>query len=291
MIRVCAPATSANLGCGFDTMGLAVSMSNVYEIEETDNGFFCGGKEEKKDGDNLIVQSIFSALEETNYNIKGFNLNVQSDIPSARGLGSSSSCICAGLAMGYALSGLSFDREKIFQRANKLEGHPDNVAPCVFGGAVLSFSEKNTTYHTKLNIHKKFKLCAFIPDFRLSTAKARGALPSKYERSDIVFNVSRAALLPLALERGDSSFLKYALQDKIHQPYRKKFINNYDEIFALSEKCGLCGMYLSGAGPTLMGIYDEGANLALLREEMKKYPDWEVKLLDFNRKGMSVETK
>lgn len=290
MIEVLSPATSANLGPGFDSMGLSLKLYNSYTLKKTDGTFTCNGKNEDiRNTNNLIIQSMLRALKECGKKTNGFDLNVKSFIPSARGLGSSSSCIVAGLAMGFYLADEKINKDLIFNLATEIEGHPDNVAPCVYGGAAISFKAYNEYKITGFNINKKYKFVAFIPDFRLSTIKAREVLPEKYSRSDMVYNISRSAALPLAFERGDSQLLKYALDDKIHQPYRKELIKNYDKIFMLTQKNGFIGTYLSGAGPTIMGIYDENADILSLKDEMKNLTEWDMKFLEIDNDGFIIK--
>lgn len=292
MIEILSPATSANLGPGFDTMGLSVKLYNSYKIRSTPGSFTYNGKpEDINNTNNLIIKSILRTYSEFNRIPEGFELNVKSNIPSARGLGSSSSCITAGVAMGFMLMNKKADKEKIFNISTEIEGHPDNVAPCIYGGATISFAIGKKEYKTvKFNIHKKYKFVAFIPNFRLATVKAREVLPKSYKKEEVVFNISRAAALPLAFERGDCSLLRYALEDKIHQPFRKELIKDYDKIFMLTEKNGFIGTYLSGAGPTVMGIYDNNADILSLKDELRYMKDWDMKFLEIDNEGLIIKT-
>ncbi len=293
MYKIYTPATSANLSCGFDVFGQSISLYNTFTLRPYKNVFIFNGKVQDTDNSsNLIINSVKTGLEYLGEDIKkyGAKIVLKTKIPPSRGLGSSASCIVGGLTIAYLLSGREIDKDVIFNLASKLEGHPDNVAPLVYGGTTLSYKERDIFKYYKIDAHKKYKLCGFIPNFKLATKTARAALPQSYKKEDIVFNLARCALLPLALRDGNSEYLSDALNDRIHEPYRKTLIEGYDEIMDIANKCGFVGIYLSGAGPTIMGIYDEKADIKKakkLTEEMNGL--YEMKLLDIDTKGLIVE--
>lgn len=273
MFEIKAPATSANLCCGFDTFGLAVTLYNTFKVEKCDKFIFDGKEEDINNTNNLILTSMLTTCRFLNKKPIGVKVEVKSDVPSTRGLGSSATCVVAGIIMAYKVLNIEVDIDDVFNIASSIEGHPDNVAPCIFGGTTLSYKEDTEFKYYKIHTNKKYRICAFIPRFKLSTKKARNVLPDKYSREDVVFNIQRASLLPLSLERGDSEFVKDALQDRIHEPYRKELINGYDDIVKLTKKYGFVGTYLSGAGPTIMGVYEGNINLRKLDYDIKKLKD------------------
>lgn len=270
MFKVKTPATSANLCCGFDTFGVAVTLYNTFSVENSKKFIFDGKEENINDTNNLILISMLKAFKFLKVKPLPAKITVSSDVPSTRGLGSSATCVVAGIIIAYKLARKKINLTDVFNIASSIEGHPDNVAPCIFGGTTLSYKNDAGFRYYKIHTHKKYKICAFIPTFKLSTQKARGVLPEKYSRADVVFNIQRASLLPLSLERGDSRFVKDALNDKIHEPYRKGLIPGYQDIVNLTKKYGFVGTYLSGAGPTIMGIYEKDFNVENLKNDMSK---------------------
>jgi len=273
MFEIKAPATSANLCCGFDTFGLAVTLYNTFKVEKCDKFIFDGKEEDINKTNNLILKSMLTTCEFLKRKPVGVKVDVYSDVPSTRGLGSSATCVVAGIIMAYKVLNIEVNIDDVFNIASSIEGHPDNVAPCIFGGTTLSYKQGSEFKYYKINAHKKYRICAFIPRFKLSTKKSRNVLPEKYSREDVVFNIQRASLLPLSLERGNSAFVKDALHDKIHEPYRKGLINGYDDVVKLTKKYGFVGTYLSGAGPTIMGIYEGNIDIRKLNSDLRKLKD------------------
>jgi homoserine kinase len=273
MFEIKAPATSANICCGFDTFGLAVTLYNTFKVEKSDKYIFDGREEDINNTNNLILTSMLTACRFLDKDPVPVKVDVFSDVPSTRGLGSSATCVVAGIIMAYKVLNVEVDIDDVFNIASSIEGHPDNVAPCIFGGTTLSYKQDDEFKYYKINANKKYRICAFIPRFKLSTKKARNVLPEKYSREDVVFNIQRASLLPISLERGDSDFVKDALQDRIHEPYRKGLISGYDDVVNLTKKYGFVGTYLSGAGPTIMGIYEGNIDLKKLRFDLRKLKD------------------
>lgn len=273
MFEIKAPATSANLCCGFDTFGLAVTLYNTFKVEKCDKFIFDGKEENINATNNLILKSMLTTCDFLDKKPVGVKVDVFSSVPSTRGLGSSATCVVAGIIMAYKSLNIKVDIDDVFNIASSIEGHPDNVAPCIFGGTTLSYKEDTEFKYYKINTHKKYRICAFIPRFKLSTKKARNVLPDKYSREDVVFNIQRAALLPLALERGKSDFVKDALHDRVHEPYRKSLINGYDDVVKLTQQYGFVGTYLSGAGPTIMGVYEGDIDLKKLKADLRNLKD------------------
>lgn len=293
MVRVRVPASSANMGPGFDTLGLAVNVYNEYEFYEIDNGLeFEGIPDEFCTEENIIYQGMKKAFDFKGYKPSGIKIKVlKQDIPISRGLGSSSSCIVAGIIGGIALSGNSVIKEEVLDLAVELEGHPDNVAPAILGNMVVSIMNDGKPIYDIIKVDNGIKFVCLIPDFRLSTKEARQVIPQTVSLKDGIYNVSRAALLVTALINGKKDLLRYACDDKFHQNYRKNLIKNYDMVKEESYKLGALGFFLSGAGPTLMVMVDrENVEFA---NEMKKYFEsnsinWGIKELEVDTEGAVV---
>ena len=207
MIRVIVPATSANLGPGFDSLGISLSIYNEYEFSLKDeNGlFFEGVEEEFQNEDNIIYMAIKKVFDKYNFKFKGLGIKIiRQDIPISRGLGSSSSCIVAGLIGAFALMGKEINKDEILSLAVDIEGHPDNVCPAIFGGLVSTvMAENNKPLYNCIEIKEGIKFIALIPRFKLSTEKARAILPKEIPFKDCIYNIGRAALLISAFSNGN----------------------------------------------------------------------------------------
>ncbi|AQR94163.1 homoserine kinase [Clostridium saccharoperbutylacetonicum] len=259
MIRVRVPATSANMGPGFDSLGIALNLYNEFEFKELEEGLkFNGMPEEFCNEDNIIYQAMKYCFDKAGYKIKGLEISeLKQDVPVSRGLGSSSTCIVGGLVGANEILGKKFSDDELLDMAVEIEGHPDNVAPALLGGMVVAIVDENKTFYDKVNIKKGLKFVSIIPNFRLSTEKARSVLPKEISLKDGVYNVSRAALMVSALGSGNFELIKYACKDAFHQNYRSKLISGFEEVYNKSYELGAWGCYLSGAGPTIMAIIDE----------------------------------
>ena len=219
MIRVRVPATSANMGPGFDSIGIAVELYNEFGFEETESGLkFNGVAEEFCNENNVVYEAMMFCFNKGKYNPKGLEIStIKQDIPISRGLGSSSSCIVAGLIGANAIMGNKFSKDEILQMAVEIEGHPDNVAPAVLGGMVVAIMEGGRVYYDIVKVQEHVKFIPIIPDFRLSTKDARVVLPKEISLKDGVYNVSRASLMVTALTNGNYDLLKYACRDAFHE--------------------------------------------------------------------------
>lgn len=293
MVRVSVPATSANLGPGFDSIGLCFDLFNVFEFDEIDEGLcFEGFKEEFCNENNLIYVSMKALFNKIQFKPKGVKIKlVEQNIPIARGLGSSSSCIVAGVIGANALSGYQLSKDEILDIAVEIEGHPDNVAPALLGGLIVAALEDNKPYYSKIEVNKVVNFYALIPDFMLSTEEARKVLPKEISLKDGVYNVSRAALLVAAFAQGKYELLKIACSDKFHQPYRGKLIENYDDVMNECNKNKALSVYLSGAGPTIMAISEEKE---FFKEKMRTWlvqnkMNWDIIELKINNQGAIIE--
>lgn len=256
MIQVSVPATSANVGAGFDSLGLAVSLYNVFTFEEAEGIHITSvdGTHVPAGSNNLVYRSARVVYDQLGIPLHGLRITQRNDIPMARGLGSSSACIVAGILGANALLGDKLTKRQMLTLATAIEGHPDNVAPAMLGGFVTSVIDEGQVYSVKKDIDPELAFAAFVPDFRLLTAKARAALPQMVSHKDAVYNLSRAALATAAFCDGDYGLLGVATKDVLHQQYRLPLIQGGDEVFELAMDLGAMAAYISGAGPTIMAV-------------------------------------
>ena len=251
-IRV--PATTANLGPGFDAFGCALSLYTDVTFEETECGLEITGCDEAYTGpDNLAYVSYCAVLASLSEEVRGVKIHIDAHIPICRGLGSSAALLVAGAMGANVLRGNRLSTQGLLNITNAMEGHPDNLAPAFYGGLTASMVDNGLPVTVNFPLHPDWEFLALVPDFNLATSKARSVLPSQLDRADAIYNISHGALVLKALELGDEKLLRTAMQDRIHQPYRKSLIQDYDQIEALVRTTG-AAFCLSGAGPTLLCI-------------------------------------
>lgn len=259
MITIHVPATSANVGAGFDSLGLALSLGNTVIMEEAEGCHIASIDEHPvpKGPDNLVYHSAERLFKECGKPFHGLTLRQNSPIPMARGLGSSSACIVAGLIGANALMGNPCTREELLTIAAGIEGHPDNVAPALLGGLVVSCMENGIVYSVKKEISPMLCFGAFVPDFELLTSAARQALPKTVPLADAVFNLSRAALCQAALCEGRLDLLPVVTGDRLHQPYRFPLVEGGEDIFSMARELGAPAVFISGAGPAILAVVEK----------------------------------
>ena len=251
-IRV--PATTANMGPGFDAFGCALSLYTDVTFEETDEGLEITGCPEEFTGpDNLAYTAYCAVLTSMNEEVRGIKIHIDAHIPVCRGLGSSAALLVAGAMGANILRGNKLSTQGLLNITNAMEGHPDNLAPAFFGGLTASMVDNGLPVCVSFPLHSDWEFLALIPEFDLPTKLARSVLPDQVSRADAIYNVSHGALVLKALELGDEKLLRTAIQDKLHQNYRKKLIPDFEKIEALARSVG-CAFCLSGAGPTLLCI-------------------------------------
>ena len=294
MVKIQVPATSANIGAGFDSLGLALALCNKVWMREydgvsisvTDGSVVCTNE------NNLIYKSAKLIYDLCGKDFKGLEIKQENNIPMTRGLGSSSACIVAGLTGANALTGYPLSKDALVNLAADLEGHPDNSTPALLGGLVTAVISEGHVYYVKVPVSGSVRFVAFIPDFELKTEVARAALPMEISHKDAVFNLSRAALMTASLFSGKLSNLRVAVDDRLHQPYRMKFIHGAHDVFELAYKLGAYGVYVSGAGPTIMAIVDISDTAFIQRAETEiknNHPGWKVIVLESDETGATVE--
>jgi homoserine kinase len=276
MIKIRIPATTANLGPGFDCLGLALNLYLYLEIEEVEKGLIieCQGEsagEFEQGENNLIWKAAKVVLKKTkrkNYK-KGLKIKTLNQIPVTRGLGSSAAAIIGGIIGAAKLYNINLSSQEVLKLALPLEGHMDNIVPALVGGFTLTYSTAQEKVNwVKGKIPDDLRVVAAVPDFSLSTDEMRKVLPQKISLSDAIFNLSRSALLVNALQNSDWKILSEAMEDKLHQPFRTPFIPGIREIFSQVKKTGLAGVALSGSGPTVISLTKRGSE-KIISEIMK----------------------
>ena len=251
-IRV--PATTANLGPGFDAFGCALNLYTDVTFEETDCGLEITGCDEAYSGpDNMAYTAYCAVLASLSEEIRGVKIHIESQIPICRGLGSSAALLVAGAMGANVLRGNKLSTQGLLNITNAMEGHPDNLAPAFYGGLTASMVDNGLPVTVNFPLHKDWEFLALVPDFDLPTPLARSVLPKEVSRADAIYNIAHGALVLKALELGDEKLLRTAMQDKLHQNYRRSLIQDYDAIEALVRTTG-AAFCLSGAGPTLLCI-------------------------------------
>ncbi len=300
-VSVKVPATSANIGPGFDCMGLALPIYNVITVEEQvlpgtgieinviakdlDDIYH---DEIPLDKNNIIYKAI-----EVLYNFIGqtpddLKITIDTNIPMTRGLGSSSSVVVGGLFAANELLGRPADEAALLSIAAEIEGHPDNVTPAIVGGLVLSSQEDDgSIVYRKLDWPDDWHITVCIPDFELSTSIARSVLPKEVPMQDAIFNVQRVGLFMEAVHKHDSELMKIALKDRLHQPYRMKLVPGFEEIMgALKHEENVLGCVLSGAGPSIL-VFSQKNNVDHIRSVVRN--TWAQMNVKADLRTMSIE--
>lgn len=291
MITVKVPATTANLGPGFDCLGMALSLYNRVSFEEEGLGLKIEGCIEKYANEkNLAYVGYVRTLESKGIQEpNGLHICIEGDVPISRGLGSSATLIVAGIMAANEIHGLDLSKEDMLLIANGIEGHPDNVSPAIFGGLTASLVADNRPLVMKYDVSDELRFTALIPDFETSTEEARALLPEMIKRTDGVFTAGRLAILLKALENGDEEVLRYALDDKLHQPYRKALIPGFDDIREAAISFGAAGLIISGSGSTLLAVGGKEGFKDDISLYLKDIPgNWAILDLSVDRKGATI---
>lgn len=259
--RLCVPASSANLGPGFDALGLALNLYLTCIVAPSDRMIVTSSGIDAdaipQDESNLIWQTASGVAEAQKKTLPPIHLEIRNDIPIGKGLGSSAAALTAGVVLANLLLDLNWSRHRILDEATCIEGHPDNVSACVLGSIVASSMDAAGTHAVRVELPANYAVAVVVPDFMLPTSHARAVLPQFYCREDVVFNVQRSALLIAALFTGNTDSFSAALQDRLHQPYRAPLIPGFSQMLQLREP-GLLGCALSGAGPSVLVFYQRG---------------------------------
>lgn len=290
MITVQVPASSANIGPGFDALGIALSLYARVSFEMADSGFVITGSEKKYcDAGNLVYVAYRAALGEMGIPCRGIRIRIESDIPDTRGLGSSAAMYVAGALGASAIHGVPLSRETLLAITNALEGHPDNLAPAIYGGFTVALTHEGEPYAVRCPVAEGLKLCAFVPDFVTSTHDAREALPKAVSHRDASYTVAHACALMNALRTGDDEGIRRAVSDKLHEPYRTKLIPGFDAIKAAALDAGAVAFFISGSGSSCMSIYRDEGFPERARKAVAGFPgNWRALPLSIDNEGARV---
>lgn len=257
MYKYKVPATSANLGIGFDVLGIALNIYDYFEVEEASKYKLIGFNSEVSLKDNLFIKAYKKACAYKKVEAQPIEVKLKANVPISRGLGSSSCMIVGGIYACHVLNDNCFSKEEMLKIAAKLEGHPDNVAPAIYGG--LCASNKDSTI--KLKVSNKWCFGIFIPPYEVKTSEARKVLKDTISRNDAVSNISNAVIGLNALETFNKDNIKALCLDKIHEPYRKVLIKDYEAYKKLAYKKGALAFIISGSGSTCLSISDKPLNI------------------------------
>lgn len=303
-LSVTVPATTANLGSGFDCIGAALTLYNCFKFSCLDAGsapvsLQVSGWEAHKvktDQSNLVYQAFVKFYQYIGQSVPSVQIEISMDVPLARGLGSSATAIVGGLVGANQLAGAPLSQIQVMELAIAMEGHPDNVVPALLGGCRLAATGN---VETQSIASSSWVICdvpwnqgvipvVAIPDFELSTAEARAVLPTQVSRADAIFNTAHLGLLLRGLETGRGDWLQAALQDRLHQPYRQGLIRGYEAVRSAAMAAGAFGMVISGAGPTLLALATSGqaADVAMAMEKA-----WQEEGISTIVRSLAIDTQ
>ena len=274
MITVKSPATSANLGPGFDILGIALSLYNTYKVELSDELIIENVDEKFENKNNSFVLAFDAVCKKLNSDKTCHVIFEKIDIPFCRGLGSSAALISAGAVSANHLLGDKLTKDEIFKICVDFEHHPDNVSPCLHGGLTINMMvDENIAIYKKVNVSNNIYFTVIIPDYEVKTEDARKVLKNEVSLKDSIYNSSHSLMLIKSLELGDFDLLKYACDDKLHVPYRKNLINDYDDIKKQCIDAGAAAFTISGSGSTMiiMSKYNNFSNRINLDNNYKIY--------------------
>lgn len=291
MIRITVPATSANLGIGYDTLGMAVSLHSHFTFDRAETLTITGCPEQFQNEDNLVYESFVNALAEWGEKTFPVSIDISTEVPVARGLGSSSTCVVAGIMGAAALTGHTVTREELVAIATAVEGHPDNVAPAILGAAVCSFTPKGELPRClRYEVSKHLRFITIIPPYEVHTSDARKVVPQEVPLSTAVWQMGRIAGLTRGLEMGDLDLIAASNDDRLQEPYRRALIPDYD---AIRETCltgGAKTMWISGSGSTLMAVTDDTIVAKFLQVRLReRFPKCETHILTCDTDGAQIE--
>ena len=273
-VHVQIPASSANLGPGFDALGLALGLYNEIEAAESDRITLAvegeGADRLAVNERNVIVRAVRMAYESAGRPFRGCGVTCVNRIPLARGLGSSAAAWVGGLLAGNTLLGSPLDPDTLLALAARAEGHPDNVAAALLGGLTVAYGGPTGARALSLPVPPGLRWVVLVPDVSMATAEARAVLPQSVRRADAVFNVQRVALLLASLQTGRADLLPSALEDRLHEPYRLRLFPWMADVSAAARAAGALGCVLSGAGPSLLAVTGGDAEASIVGRAMEE---------------------
>ena len=286
MFQIITPATSANLGVGFDCLGIALDIQNIFYVEPSDSYVLEGVEEAYANEDNLFIQSYKKACAYLEVEEIPLHVIFESHVPISRGLGSSATLIVGGIIACFGIHKMEVDKLVVLQLASSIEGHPDNVAPCIYGGLCSSYKIEGGYETIHFPVDPSLLFTTFIPDFEVSTEQARSLLPREYNREDVVKNLSNILAVVKGFETGNISQIRLAEEDKIHEPYRRPLICGFHKLhnLFLEETEGV--LLISGSGSTCLGISKKVWDKQVLYDE---FPKWNIVDVKVNDTGVLIK--
>ena len=291
MVTVTVPATSANVGAGFDSLGLAVSMHNVFTFEESDRIQISSvdGTHVPAGSNNLVYRSARVVYDQLGIPLKGLRITQRNDIPMARGLGSSSACIVAGIMGANALLGDKLTERQMLTLATAIEGHPDNAAPAFLGGLTASFMHEGRAVAVPFSPDPAWRFVAVIPNYEVRTEEARRIVRRDIDLSAAVHTMSHAIAMVRGLETGDEALVGAACADVLHEPYRRTLIAEYDAMRAMALEAGAATFFISGSGSTMIAATkSEAVAEAFVAKVRETWPDFAARVLTVCHEGTTV---
>ncbi len=283
------PATAANLGPGFDSLGLALTLYNSFEFSLQENEVEVSGcREEFCNTENLAVTSFFHCWKLFGMSETGVSLKIKSDVPVGSGLGSSSTCVVAGVMAANILAEKGLSREELVEIATEIEGHPDNVAPAILGKMVIAVQENQNIFCNVLTVATGLQFVAMTPNYSVSTEKARELLPDSLSFADAVFNVGRVGLLISSLVNGNFHNLQAAFKDRLHEPCRSKLIKEWDDVCNFAENVRAEAFFISGSGPTVILVFQDNGKAyfdKIQNQISEALPNWTARELRIDWQG------
>lgn len=290
-VTVRVPATSANMGVGFDVLGLALDLTATFMFMPANRLEILGCEPKYRNQDNLVWTSYLSACHALETNPQPLRIGIHSPIPQSGGLGSSSTCVVAGIAAAQALSGRKYNRDFTLDLATRIEGHPDNVAPAILGSLVSSFVEDGDTCALKWRVAPNLRFIAIAPPYQVLTSEARKRIPRTVPTSTAVWQVGRCVAMIKALELGDADLISRCCHDRLHEPYRAGLIRDYEPLRERALAAGACAYLISGSGSAMLAIAngDEVATQVANAVDDGSIPGLWVRTLKANAFGTSVE--
>jgi homoserine kinase len=292
-VEIKVPATTANLGPGFDCLGMALDLWNTIELELDSDGIEITGEGAdtlSRNENNLIYESAINLFQTALVPIPRFSLTCHNNIPLERGLGSSAAAVIGGLSAANEICGKPLDNKQLARLACTIEGHPDNVMPALEGGLRIVIDQGENILSSSVTIPANLKAVALIPHQTISTKQARTILPSNISRDDAIFNLGRVALLVNSLSSGNTDYLQIATQDRLHQPQREILFPSMRLIFQAAKKAGALGVFLSGSGPTIIALTEQRGmtiayEMADIAEKSGVYSD--LRIMGINKTGVT----
>lgn len=288
-IHVRVPASTSNLGPGYDCLGMALTLYADFTFTIADELRIEGCPEEFRNENNLVIQAFRKLYDKAGVAAPAVHLTVRSDVPVARGLGSSSTCLAAGFAAANAFLGDRYTKDELFQMSTAEEGHPDNAAPSVFGGLTASFMDEGRAETVSFTPDPEWRFVAVVPDYEVKTSEARKLVKKEIPLSAGIYSVSHAIAMVRALETGNEALLSAACTDVLHEPYRKALIPDYDDVRMTALEEGAATLFISGSGSTLIAVTKSQDVAERICEAVKlAHPTFGAHILRVSSEGTSV---